>query len=128
MPIGALPSPMRKRIDYNLHATYPLTPLMTYEVYKVPSCLKECMRSKNRVCDAFQAPACAQEASANNMFKTGHPRSPEARIQPRFGTLQIKLKLAHNVGRDMPNSQSESFGGTPSRLTYRGQQRSRGSN
>ena len=28
----------------------------------------------------------------------------------------MKLKLAHNVGRDMPNPQSESFGGTPSRF------------
>ena len=55
--------------------------------------------------------------------------SPDsARIQPRFGTPKIKLKLAHKVGRGMPNPQCESFGGTPSRLTYRGQQRSRGSN
>ena len=32
--------------------------------------------------------------------------SPDsARTQPRFGIPQMKLKLAHNVGRDMPNPQ-----------------------
>ena len=51
-----------------------------------------------------------------------------AQIQLGFETPQSKLKLAHNVGRDMPNPQSESFGDTPSRLTYIGQKRSRGSN
>ena len=62
--------------------------------------------------------AVAKGAFGEQKIYVHQDRPYSARIQPRFKTLQIKLKLVHNVCRDMPNPQSKSFSGTPSRQPF----------